>query len=361
MLGIDRNAARFTWTVVAVLLLVGLVYRVRTTLFVFILALLFAYLLYPLVNFLDRAIPFRGTRGLALTLSYMIFLGVVIVIFMQVGTRVAAQAETLSKKFPEMAANWEARANRPGDSPLKQEIIDNVRDEIARRASDVLHMLPAAGVKLMSVASDLIFVVIIPILAFFFLKDGEEIRAHILGLVDSGPWRRRVDGLLEDVHLLLAHYMRALVLLSLATFVAYSIAFSLMGLPFGILLAVIAMCLEIIPALGPLVAVVLIVLVTAVSGASLPMVIGFLALYRLFQDYVLSPFLMGQGVELHPLVVLFGVFAGAEVAGVAGSFLSVPILALVRILYLHMRRSRLSSAADGPATVLTTVSDRSPG
>src|SRR4051812_25902833 len=136
MLGIDRNAARYTWTAVGVLLLIGLVYRVRTTLFVFILALLFAYLLYPLVNFFDRAIPFRGTRGLALTLAYLIFLGVVGTVFTQVGSRVAAQAEALSKKFPEMVANWELRASQPGQSELKQEIFDNVRDEIARRASD---------------------------------------------------------------------------------------------------------------------------------------------------------------------------------------------------------------------------------
>ena len=76
----------------------------------------------------------------------------------------------------------------------------------------------------------------------------------------------------------------------------------------------------------------------------------FLVAYRMFQDYFLSPHLMGQGVELHPLLVLFGVFAGAEVAGVAGTFLSVPVLALVRILYVRTRRSKLASAtgAVGP-------------
>ena len=69
----------------------------------------------------------------------------------------------------------------------------------------------------------------------------------------------------------------------------------------------------------------------------------FLVAYRMFQDYFLSPHLMGQGVELHPLLVLFGVFGGAEVAGVAGSFLSVPVLAMARILYVRTRRSRLSA------------------
>jgi predicted PurR-regulated permease PerM len=59
----------------------------------------------------------------------------------------------------------------------------------------------------------------------------------------------------------------------------------------------------------------------------------------MLQDYVVSPHLMGRGVELHPLLVLFGVFAGAEVAGIAGTFLSVPVLALFRILYLRLRKA----------------------
>jgi predicted PurR-regulated permease PerM len=72
----------------------------------------------------------------------------------------------------------------------------------------------------------------------------------------------------------------------------------------------------------------------------------FIVAYRMFQDYFLSPHLMGQGVQLHPLLVLLGVFGGAEVAGVAGSFLSVPVLAMARILYVRTRRSRLSAPLD---------------
>jgi predicted PurR-regulated permease PerM len=354
MLGINRKAARYTWSAVAVLLLLALIYTIRSTLFVFVVALLFAYLLWPLVNLLDRALPAKRTRGLALALAYMIFLGGVVLVAVQVGTRVVDQAQTLTKKFPDMLIKWQQPSDKvtPNVNDLKVQIIENIRTEIGQRTNDLVHALPAAGVKLMSLASNLIFVVIIPILAFFFLKDGEEIRRHILELVDAGPWRALIDSLMADVHLLLAHYMRALVLLSLATFVAYSIFFIIMGVPFGVLLAVVAMCLEIIPMIGPLTAGVAIVIVSAVSGAHLPAIVGFLLAYRMFQDYVLSPHLMGQGVELHPLLVLFGVFAGGEVAGVAGSFLSVPVLALVRILYLHMRRSRLASPAP-PTPVLS--------
>jgi predicted PurR-regulated permease PerM len=104
------------------------------------------------------------------------------------------------------------------------------------------------------------------------------------------------------------------------------------------LLAAIAAPLEFIPVLGPAVASVIVVTVCALSGyAHLLWVIAFLILYRLCQDYVLAPYLMSEGVELHPLLVIFGVLAGERVAGVGGMFLSVPVLAIMRVIFLRLR------------------------
>src|SRR5437879_4493137 len=104
MLGIERTAARYTWTAAMVILLLYLVYMLRSTLFIFALALLFAYLLSPLVNLLDRAIPKKGTRTLAITLAYLIFIGVVVLVTAQIGTLVIAQAKTLAEGLPDMMA-----------------------------------------------------------------------------------------------------------------------------------------------------------------------------------------------------------------------------------------------------------------
>ena len=134
--------------------------------------------------------------------------------------------------------------------------------------------------------------------------------------------------------------MRALVLLSAVAFTAYSIFFSVLGIHFAILLAALGAMLEFIPTLGPLTASAIILLVAAVTGGHLLAIVIFIVAFRMFQDYVVSPHLMGQGVELHPLLVLFGVFAGAELAGVAGSFLSVPVLALARVLYRRVYQAR---------------------
>ena len=350
MLGIDRRVARYTFTAAVVLFLLYLVYIVRSTLFVFIVALLFAYLLTPLVNALDRLLPGQGTRTAALALSYIIFLGFLVTIGVLIGNTVVKQAKDLNKSLPSLIQSWKAPTpGTPGEvASIKQQLADKVLGELSKRSGDVLSMLPVASEKFLTIASNLIYVVIIPILALFFLKDGNAIREHILTLVKDAPRRDLLDDVMADINLLLAHYMRALVVLASCAFSAYAIFFSVTRIPYGILLAVLGALLEFIPMVGPLAAAVTIIVVTAISGGPVVAIVIFLGVYRVIQDYVLSPHLMGRGIELHPLLVLFGVFAGAEIAGVAGTFLSVPVLALVRVLYVRIRRSRLGAPAPAP-------------
>ena len=345
MFGIDRRAAYYTWTAVLVVLLVWLVYLVRATLFIFILALLFAYLLAPLVNLLDRFLPGRRTRTPALALAYILLVGVVILAGSQIGTRAVDEANNLAKKFPELLQRWQTAGGptATGGGTLQEQILGKLRVGITERSNELIAALPQVGLRAITVASNVIYVVIIPILGFFFLKDGRLIRQHVLDLVSDEPRRVLLDDVLADVNLLLASYMRALVLLALSTFTAYGIFFSILGVPYAVLLAALAGMLEFIPMVGTLAASLTIVIVAALEGAYVIAVLIFLLAYRLFQDYVLSPQLMRQGVELHPLLVLFGVFAGSEVAGIAGTFLSVPVLALVRIIYLRIRKTRLGA------------------
>src|SRR5581483_2818316 len=171
MLGIDAKAARYTWTAAAVLLLLGLIYVVRKTLFVFILAVLFAYLLSPLVNLLDKFLPTR-TRTAALALAYAILVGVVVFVGIQIGSTVSAQAQAFEKGLPSRIAEFEKPSEKLPASlnQLKAQAIEQVRGRIAGGGGDLLNTLGKAGVQFVTVASDLIYVVIIPILAFFFLK-----------------------------------------------------------------------------------------------------------------------------------------------------------------------------------------------
>jgi len=346
MLGIDARAARYTWTAAFILLFLCLLYLMRSTLFVFVVALLFAYLLAPLVNVIDRFLPGRRTRTLALALAYVIFLAIVFIAATQIGSRVVEQANSLAKSMPALLEKYQQATPSapPAVNSFKADLLRKVREQLNKSSGDILASIPKAGAKILAVASNLVFVIVIPILGFFFLKDGRALRQHFLELIEDRPWRNEIDEFLADVNLLLAHYMRAILMLSLATFTAYSIFFAILGIPYSFLLAALAATLEFIPMIGPLTAGSTIVLVTAVSGGPVVSALVFLVVYRVFQDYVLAPLLMRAGMELHPLFVLFGVFAGAEIAGIPGAFLSVPTLALLRIMY---RRGRALHTAAG--------------
>jgi predicted PurR-regulated permease PerM len=344
MFGIDRNAARYAFTAILVVSAMYLVYLVRRTLFIFILALLFAYLLSPLVNLIDRVLPSTRSRTSALALAYLIFIGIAVGVGIQIGSRVVEQANHLASDLPPKIINW---VKTPSSSKtlndIKEKVMEQVETSLGEWSTNLLSALPQAGIKFLNVASNLIFLVIIPILAFFFLKDGSGIREHMLDLVEAGPKRALLDDVLADTHLLLAHYMRAQAMMCLSALTCYGIFFAIIGVPYGILLAVIAGLLEIVPMIGPLTSAVLIVAISLVGGTHVLAVLIFLVAYRLAADYVLSPHLMGHGVQLHPLLVLFGVFAGAEVAGVAGTLLSVPVLAMARIIYLRIRKARITA------------------
>lgn len=344
MLGFDRKAARYTWTTVAVLALLWLIYQVRSTLFIFVLALLFAYLLTPLVDLLNRALPFRA-RTPALALAYAIFVAVTVFVVIQIGATVALQARAFQQDLPKRIAQFEEPNPRlpAAVNNFKAQLIQRIRLQLSDDTSEMVGTVAQASLKALTFAGDLIYVVVIPILAFFFLKEGPAIRDNLLSMVDDAPRRALLEDVLADVHLLLAHYMRAMVVLSAATLLAYGVFFAVVGMPYGVLLAVVAAVLEFIPMVGPLSSGVVIVLVAALSHSHPLAVLVFLLVYRLFQDYALQPHLMGQGVQVHPLLVIFGVFAGGEIAGIPGTLLSVPAIALVRILVRNIRKARATA------------------
>ncbi len=348
MLGLDQRAARYTWTAVLILLALYIAYLIRDTLFLFVVSLLFAYLLYPLVRLVDRFFP-NTRRGPALAIVYIALVGILVLLGIEFGSRVADEAAALSKRAPEFLQKLRSEphtAALPRNiRDLQQTLVNTAQNYLYNHYNQFVSFVPRVTVEVLKASTNLIYVVIVPILSFFLLKDGLAMRDEMLSLVDTESSRVLVQELMSDVHELLLQYMRALFTLCAITLVAFAIALSALSVPYPILLAFLAFPLEFIPLLGPLVAAVVIIVVSAFSGYThLLWLVIFLGAYRLCQDYVVSPRLMSAGVELHPLLVILGVFAGGEMGGVRGAVLSVPVIALLRVVYKRIRMWRFSQA-----------------
>ncbi len=349
MLGLDPRAARAAWTVFLVSLVLWLLYKLRRVLFVLFAAVLLAYLLAPAVNLLGRFTRRRLSRTLTLAAVYLLFVGAITVLLTLLGFRVAEEASAMAERLPVWAQNLESKLQIQGPTwlePVRMALRDTLRQKVANAGEMLLPLLQRATAGVASVVGGVIVAVLIAVLSFFLLKDAEELKRRTLDLLD--PARRASwEDVLADVHLLLGQFIRALVLLSLASFAAYAVAFTLMGIPYAILLATLGGVLEFIPVLGPLAAAITTLTVTVISGsASLWGVLAFLAAWRLFLDYVLMPHVMSAGLALHPVLVIAGALAGEAVAGIPGLFLSVPVMATLRVLYVRLLKSGAKPGAE---------------
>lgn len=337
MLGLDPRAARVTWTVCLILLAIELAWMARTTLLVFTIALLLAYLLHPLVEFTRRLLPPRAPGAAAPALVYLTGLTVVVAAALTIGSRVATEATQLASQLPVLLEQREQiLANHlPGFlQPYQDEISVALSGQLENGKEMFLPALSALGKGLINQLSTMLYVVLIPILAFLIQLALRDAQGALVTLFRGEASQRVAQQIVDDIDTLLGLYMRAVFLLVLATFFSHTMVFATAGVPYAVLLAGVCGLLEFVPVVGPLSGMVTVTLVAAFSGY--PHIAGllvFFLLYRLFQDYVLQPWLYSSGIEMHPLLVLFGVLAGEQVGGITGMFLSVPLLAIFRVIY----------------------------
>lgn len=352
MLGWDHKAARSAWTAALVLLFVYVGYVIRSTLFVLVVSILLAYLLYPLVQLIDRWLPHRS-RTPALAIVYLVFIGVLVVLGIEVGSQAADQAASLSQRAPEFLEKLRQVPAAPlsgAAQSMRQTVISTIEGYVYQHYNEFVAVIPQISLRVLKASKNLIYVILVPILSFFLLRDGRRMLDEFLSIIDSRGSQSLMQEILTDVHTLLLQYMRALFTQCAITGVVFAIYLNATGVPYATLLACIAFPLEFIPLLGPLIAAVTIVSVSVFTGyPHVVWILIFLGAFRLCQDYVISPRLMSAGVELHPLLVILGVLAGGELGGVQGTFLSVPALALLRVIYRRIRLARVS----GTEPVLT--------
>jgi predicted PurR-regulated permease PerM len=174
------------------------------------------------------------------------------------------------------------------------------------------------------------------------LKDADAFRRSVLSMLPRGRLRWRGDEFFQDVNSTLAAYIRAQLTACVLVGVVCSVGFALIGLPSPLVLGLIAGILEFVPLVGPVtVAVLAAVLALLHSGyGATVVVLIFLGVLRIVEDYVIYPKIIGTGIHLHPLAVILAILAGAELAGIAGIFLAIPVIAVLTVSYRHWLEHR---------------------
>jgi predicted PurR-regulated permease PerM len=342
MLGLSHRAARITWTILVIVALLAFVYAVRSTVLVFMTAMFLAYVLWPAVALVERHAPRWMGRTFALIIVYIVFWGALVAIVVTVGVNLFEQASSFAQNIQGMIkkGNWLNNMFSWLGEPARKQITDWITAQFSSGGAALLPYLQGAGQALRGTLASALYFVLVPILAFFFIKDGRDMRSYIVQMFADSPRQILVNEILEDIHVMLGHYIRVLVTLALISVIVYSVFLGIVGVPYSVLLAFQAAVLEFIPVIGPIIGGIIMLIVAGFAGFQhLWLLVVFWLIYRLFQDYFLSPHLMHHGVQIHPLVVLFGVLAGEQIGGVSGMFFSVPLIAIFKVILVHTRRT----------------------
>jgi predicted PurR-regulated permease PerM len=333
---IDTRTARALVTTLLFALGLGFVYIARRTLIAFLFAIFFAYLMDPAVSRLQK---WTRSRGRAIAVIYLLFVILLGTLFFFVGPKTAREARRLGESWPTLLdrvtsgnlANdiGKARGWSGETTQLLQKILSDPR---------LASVAQQAGIRVAEVAKQAWLLLVVPILAIFFLKDGRGFSDVGISLVQSRPQREFLQDVLADLNQMLAQFIRAQLELAALSLVVYISFMSATGVPYALVLGTAGGMMEFIPVVGPLVAGVVIMAVAMLMSYSHWLVLLiFLIAWRMVQDYVVSPRIMGQSMELHPLGAIFGVLAGGEIAGVLGVYLSIPVMASLRIVWRRWR------------------------
>ncbi len=338
MVLVDSRTARALITVLLFALGLGFLYVARATLIAFLFAIFFAYLMSPLVNSLEKILKGR-TRAIAVI--YTLLLALVVVFFVLVGPSVTREGARLGQSIPDMLArlkSGEFTEELRQQHGWSRATTDFAQSFLANHSDDITQLAQRVGLRVAEVAKQAWLFFVVPLLSIFFLKDGRNFSDFLLSTIQSRPQREFLENVLNDLNQMLAHFIRAQLTLAALTLVMYSAFLGIMGVPYALVLGTLGGVLEFIPVVGPLAAALVIVSVALLmSYQHWLILIVFLGIWRLIQDYVSSPRIMGESMELHPLAAIFGVMAGGEVAGILGIYLSIPVMASLRIVFRRWR------------------------
>lgn len=363
----------FVAVLAAIALASYLVYTLSFLLFLVVISIFFAYLLDPLVKavrkpFVVRQIDHLMPRPLAIVVSYLLVFAFLFLILSYVFPLISAEISEFVRNIPTYSSQFEARIRDYTNSYRESTIPSEFQEAFSTYVSGLVEtigslMTGVLGFFALSLVTVFPWIILVPVLTFFFLKDAAALRLMFLSCFPSGTWRARVNSLVSDVNTTLAAYTRAMLISCVLIGLLCTLAFTLLGLKYSLLLGLFAGILEFIPLLGPLTVAITAVVVALFFGDPWQAfwTLVFLISLRLVHDYYTYPRIVRDGIHLHPLAVILSVLAGEQIAGVQGVFLSIPIIALVTVFYKHIlktsgRTSLFSSSSPESEEALVTES-----
>ncbi|RKN80420.1 AI-2E family transporter [Paenibacillus ginsengarvi] len=300
----------------------------------FLIALIISYVLNPIVRMLNvRKVP----RTAAVLLIYAVFITSFVVIVMNLTPIFVKQIGELNEHMPELTMRAQGLFDGLNDNRmLPLSVRSGINDALLKAENGLSKFISNFVDGIGSTINMLMIAFIVPFLAFYILKDYQLIEKTVLATVPRAH-RHSAIKLVIDIDTALGNYIRGQFIVCVLVGLLAYIGYWLIGMPYALLLASIVAIFNIIPYLGPFFgAAPAIVMASTVSFKMVLFVVFVNLLVQILEGNVISPQVVGRTLHLHPLLIIFALLVGGELAGIIGLILAVPLFAVGKVIVQHI-------------------------
>lgn len=330
---------KMTFYVLAIMILSvcsAFLWLVRGALYPFILALVIAYLLHPFTRAVQAQ---RVNRFWAIVIVYVIAVALLLLFCLQIAPLLIADMRQFSQMLPSIVASSENLIDHLGQHyhsiALPMAVRQEVDEALVAAQNDVTAIISDLANAAVKIVRYSLGILISPILAFYLLSDWDTIKDQVVLLVPRSG-RRGVTILIKDIDDVLAGVVRGQLLVAAIVGTCVTGGLYYFHVPFAILIGFIAGVLDIIPYFGAIIGAVPAVMLSLLESPALAIKVGllFFVIHQL-EGTIIGPKILGDTIGLHPLVIIFCLFAGGELFGVTGMLFAAPVAAVFKVCWRH--------------------------
>ncbi|MGH2987354.1 MAG: AI-2E family transporter [Solirubrobacterales bacterium] len=334
------------------LLLEHVIVEVRTTIRWLFAAVFLALALSPLVDLIERArIRGRGLpRWLATLVAYVLFFALLVFLILAVVPPIVREIEQLGSQLPTYVKDFENWAE--GNEQFREL---NDKYDITKLLSQEASQLPArlgdvaGGVRDITVGllNNLVEAIVVLTLSFFLLLDGGKQFERATGRLRADH-RNRVRRAGERIARIVRSYVSVNLTLAALAGVFTWLALELLGVDLAVPLAVLVAILDLVPLIGFTIGGLLVAVVAALHDFPVALIVwaALFLIYQQLQDRVIQPIFYRSAVRIHPVIAIVAVLAGAQLAGILGALLAIPVAAALGVIYDELWPAAVGSASE---------------
>jgi predicted PurR-regulated permease PerM len=320
--------------------LLGFFAAIRATGLLIVVSLFFAYLVYPLVRRINAYVPLVW----AIVIVYVALALLGAVLGLLAIPPLVDEFQRLGAQIPQLSAEANHELLRP-TNPLVARLPADSRHYLATLPEQLGSLVKTYGFDaaqrtvaiLASAVSVVATVVIVPILASYMLLDAENVKRQVLGLF-AVKHRARVVAIIDDLDGVIGGFIRGQLIDGTIIGAMIGVMLVIMHVPYALLIAVAAGILNFIPYAGAIIGFVPSVLLALFTNGptNALIVAGLFAVIQQVDGNFVAPRVLKDNVGLSPLYIILAILIGSELFGLPGTFLAVPVAAMLRVLREHL-------------------------